>query len=124
MKITGLILWVQENTISEKFYKKIGFDVSSDSDSYSLASLSGFELSLVNIREEGEFSRDAFSSDKGRGFYIYIESGSDINELYQQFLKLNLKPVSEPRDWPWGNREFVIKDPDGYKLCFYQKINN
>ena len=124
MKITGLILWVQENTISEKFYKKIGFDVSSDSDSYSLASLNGFELSLVNIREEKEFSRDAFSSDKGRGFYIYIESSSDINELYKQFLKLNLKPVSEPRDWPWGNREFVIKDPDGYKLCFYQKINS
>lgn len=72
MKITGLILWVQENTISEKFYKKIGFDVSSDSDSFSLASLNGFELSLVNIREEREFSRDAFSSDKGRGFtFIY-----------------------------------------------------
>lgn len=27
-----------------------------------------------------------------------------------------------PRDWPWGNREFVLKDPDGYKLVFWHEL--
>ena len=28
---------------------------------------------------------------------------------------------SEPEVRPTGNREFVLRDPDGYKLVFFQK---
>jgi len=24
--------------------------------------------------------------------------------------------------WPWGKREFVVKDPDGYKLVFFSPV--
>lgn len=34
---------------------------------------------------------------------------------------MGMKPSSEPRDWPWGRREFVLRDPDGYKLVFFKK---
>jgi len=45
----------------------------------------------------------------------------DADASYQEVVAKGIKPSSEPRDWPWGNREFVVRDPDGYKLVFFQK---
>jgi uncharacterized glyoxalase superfamily protein PhnB len=121
MKITSLLLWVQENHISEKFYRKLGFVVKSSADDHSVISLDGFEITLVNMRDDEEFAKDSLASDKGRGMYIYIKV-SDINEIYKKIVKNGFKPATEPRDWKWGNSEFILKDPDGYKLCFWQPI--
>jgi catechol 2,3-dioxygenase-like lactoylglutathione lyase family enzyme len=76
MRVSGLLFWVQDNRASEKFYKKLGFEVTRSDDNHSVVKLGIFELK---------------------------------------------PPATEPRDWEWGNREFIIKDPDGYKLCFSQK---
>jgi hypothetical protein len=32
-----------------------------------------------------------------------------------------MNQTSEPQRRPSGNREFVLRDPDGYKLVFFQK---
>jgi hypothetical protein len=32
-----------------------------------------------------------------------------------------LKPTGEPERRPSGNREFVLRDPDGYNLVFFEK---
>jgi hypothetical protein len=32
-----------------------------------------------------------------------------------------MKPAGEPRVQLSGSREFVLRDPDGYKLVFFQK---
>ena len=74
---------------------------------------------LVNMRDEDEFSKDSMSGKKGKGMYVYIQV-DDVDAKYQELLKLGLTPATEPRDWNWGNREFIQKDPDGYKLCFWQ----
>jgi uncharacterized glyoxalase superfamily protein PhnB len=76
---------------------------------------------LVNMRNDEQFARDSMSGDKGRGMYIYVRV-NDVNQIYKQFVKDGIKPYTEPRDWSWGNREFIIKDPDSYKLCFWQPI--
>ena len=52
--------------------------------------------------------------------FVYI-SVDDVDEFYRGLAQKGLKPSSEPRDWPWGNREFVIRDPDGYKLVFFKR---
>lgn len=121
MKITGLVLWVQDNTLSVKFYKKLGFELVQSDERNSTVKLGEFEIMLISMRDEAEFNSDSLSSDKGRGMYVYIHV-DDIDAKYAELLKLGITPRSEPRDWDWGNREFVVKDPDGYKLCFWQKI--
>lgn len=121
MKITGLLFWVQENKLSEKFYKKLGFEIIKSQDGHSIVQLGDTTITLVNIRDDDEFQRDAFSGDKGRGMYVYIRT-EDVDTTFEQFTKLGVQPATEPRDWPWGNREFIIKDPDGFKLCFWQPI--
>lgn len=121
MKITNLVLWVQENKLSEKFYKKLGFEVVQSDDDHSLVSLTGFALNLVSMRDEKPFTNDSMSGDKGRGVYIYIRV-DDVDLACQELLAKGIKLHTQPKDWRWGNREFIIKDPDGYKLCFYQPL--
>ena len=48
-------------------------------------------------------------------------SVDDVDEAYKSLRAKGLKPSSEPKDRPWGNREFVIRDPDGYKLVIFKR---
>jgi uncharacterized glyoxalase superfamily protein PhnB len=112
MKITGQVLWVHDATLSVKFYKKLGIKAGEGS----------FTLTLVTMRDDHEFSHDAVSSGRGIGSYLYVKC-EDVDKKYQELLSLNLSTSSEPRDWEWGNREFVIKDLDEYKICFWQKLD-
>lgn len=121
MKITSLLFWVQENKLSEKFYKKLGFDVTYSDESISIVTLNGFSIDLVNIRDEAKFAVDAMAQEKGRGMYVYVLV-DDVDQKYSELVKQGFKPATEPKTWEWGNREFILKDPDGYKLCFYKVI--
>lgn len=118
MKVTNLLFWVQENHLSAKFYKKLGFDVVRDVEDHSVVALDGFEITLVNMRDEDNFANDSMASEKGRGMYVYVQV-DDVDVTYERFLKNGIQPATEPKDWEWGNREFIVKDLDGYKLCFW-----
>ena len=74
---------------------------------------------LISMRAEDEFAADSLSSSKGRGMYLYIRV-SDIDQFCADLSRRGITPRTHPRDWDWGNREFIVKDPDGYKLCFWQ----
>lgn len=121
MKITNLLFWVQENKLSEKFYKKLGFEVLQSDDDHTLVSLGGFSIDLVSMRDEEKFARDSMYTDKGKGVYVYIHV-DNVDAMYKDLLERGLTPTAQPKDWPWGNREFILKDPDGYKLCFWHSI--
>ena len=123
MKITNLLFWVQENKVSEKFYKKLGFEVVRSDDRHSVVKLGDFEITLINMRDEDLFSKDSMASERGRGMYVYIRVDNVDNE-YERQLKLGFEPATKPKDWEWGNREFILKDPDGYKLCFWHEVNH
>lgn len=73
------------------------------------------------MRDEDKFARDSMSADRGRGVYAYINV-DNVDAKYEELIEAGFKPHTEPKDWPWGNREFILKDPDGYKLCFWQSI--
>ncbi|HSX05667.1 MAG TPA: hypothetical protein VLF69_04320 [Candidatus Saccharimonadales bacterium] len=67
MHVTSLLLWVQENRLSEKFYKKIGFEVVRADDEHSVVALSpDFAIDLVSMRDEAQFAGDAQKTAKRR----------------------------------------------------------
>ena len=122
MEITGLVLWTQDNTLSVKFYKKLGFEVVESNDRHTVVRLGSFKLYLVSMRDEEEFNGDSLATTKGKGMYIYIHA-DDVDALHKQLLEKGITPRTEPRDWDWGSREFIVKDPDAYKLCFWQPVS-
>lgn len=119
MKFTNLLFWVQENKLSEKFYKKFGFEVVQSTDEFSVIKMNKFQITLVNMCDQDPFTNDSMSGDKGRGMYVCFEV-EDVDQEHKGQIDSGLAPYTEPKDWEWGNREFVTKDPDGYKLVFYK----
>lgn len=123
MKVTNILLWVHENKLAEKFYKKLGFEIVASDDEHSRVRLGDFEVVLITMRDESEFVADAMVSNRGKGVYIYIKV-DDVDGKYTELIDRGFEPATKPRDWQWGNREFILKDSDGYKLCFWQPLDN
>jgi uncharacterized glyoxalase superfamily protein PhnB len=57
------------------------------------------------------------------GVFTYIET-NNVDEQFKLIINNGIKTSGEPKDWPWGKREFAVKDPDGYKIVFYSSINS
>jgi catechol 2,3-dioxygenase-like lactoylglutathione lyase family enzyme len=57
---------------------------------------------------------------RGAGEAVYIKV-DDVEEFHDAVLSKGLKPAGGPERQVSGNREFVLRDPDGYTLVFFQK---
>jgi uncharacterized glyoxalase superfamily protein PhnB len=53
---------------------------------------------------------------KGEGVRIYCNTVQDVDRLADQVKARGGKLTQEPRDQPWGSRDFAVEDPDGYKI--------
>ncbi len=121
--ISGLTFYVSNLNKTLKFYQDLGFTKVSSDDKTAALRLNWFILDFVSSKKEEkkEFKKEANAKIKGAGLYITI-GVEDVDAIYKEVIRKGYKPSSEPRDWPWGAREFALRDPDGYKLIFSQKI--
>jgi uncharacterized glyoxalase superfamily protein PhnB len=53
---------------------------------------------------------------KGEGVRIYCSTVQDVDELASRIKARGGTLTQEPRDEPWGTRDFALADPDGYKI--------
>ena len=118
-------LYVTDVAASVDFYTSLGFDQGNQDPDFGQVWLGEVRVSFTaqsTAKDKPEnFRRDAFGEPKGLGIYLNVEV-DDVDRLYDSVLAHGYTPSSEPRNWPWGQREFVLRDPDDYKLVFYQKI--
>lgn len=121
--ISGIVCYVKDTEKTAQFYEDLGFLFERREPNHVSVHLNSFWLDFhpQDKEDKPEFQKEANLDHKGAGLFLYINV-ENVDEFYQDLLKKGLKPSSEPRDWPWGNREFVIRDPDGYKLVFFKKI--
>jgi catechol 2,3-dioxygenase-like lactoylglutathione lyase family enzyme len=120
--ISGFVCYVKDLAATTKFYETIGLRSGKNENGRAVYYVNWFSVTFVQQDKEdkSEFTKEANAEPKGSGIYINIKV-DDVDEFHKQAIAAGLKPSSEPRDWPWGNREFVMRDPDGYKLVFFQK---
>ncbi|MFA5098922.1 MAG: VOC family protein [Candidatus Paceibacterota bacterium] len=105
---------------THEFYKQLGFDAKKSDDGVRIK-LGDFTLAFID-ENKTPIKNESGIKPKGTGIYTYIEV-EDIDK-YFEFIKNNgVVPRTEPKTWPWGKREFVVKDPDGYKFVFYSPTN-
>jgi catechol 2,3-dioxygenase-like lactoylglutathione lyase family enzyme len=64
--------------------------------------------------------KSADLTEKAGAVHVYL-SVDDVDAFHKELLAKGLKPAGEPRDWPSGNREFILRDPDGYNLVFFKR---
>ena len=53
---------------------------------------------------------------KGVGFRLYCATRQDVDQLAAQIEARGGELDQEPKDQPWGARDFAVVDPDGFKL--------
>jgi catechol 2,3-dioxygenase-like lactoylglutathione lyase family enzyme len=68
----------------------------------------------------GQDREDAELPSKGSGLYVHVKV-DDLDDYHEAVVAKGLEPASEPRVGHGGNREFVLGDPDGYNLVFFEK---
>ncbi len=53
---------------------------------------------------------------KGEGFRLYCTTTQDVDVLAEKIVAHGGKLDQEPRDQPWGTRDFALSDLDGFKI--------
>lgn len=121
--VSGIICLVNDLEASKQFYGSLGFLFRKEVPGVSAtAYLNWFWIELL-VKDKvvtESFKDDIAIEHKGAGQYTHI-SVDDVDAFYAEVLEKGLSPVSEPQDYPWGHREFAIKDPDEYQLVFFKK---
>ena len=118
-RIHSNLFYVKDLAKTAEFYKKLGFEVLESEDTVRIKP-GDFTLAFID-ENKTPIQDESGKEPKGIGIFTYIE----VDDVDQQFdlIKANgITPNTEPKDWPWGKREFVVKDPDGYKFVFYAPI--
>ncbi len=120
--ISGITCYVKNVSRTVKFYEALGFAFRKKERNHATAYVNWFWIDFLSIGEEArpQFRKEAKLSTKGAGVFLYI-SVEDVDGFHKGLLAKGLKPSTEPQDTPWGNREFVIRDPDSYKLVIFKR---
>lgn len=120
-RIHSNLYFVKDLALTANFYKNLGFEVVTAQDAVRIR-VNDFTLAFMD-EAQAEIANEAGVTPKGTGIFTYVET-NDVDEQFNVIVNNGIKTSSEPKDWPWGKREFAVKDPDGYKIVFYSSINN
>ncbi|HSX14874.1 MAG TPA: VOC family protein [Candidatus Saccharimonadales bacterium] len=119
---SGYSYYVSDLDKTADFYTKLGLQIKERTDNRIVIYLNWYRIDLVKAGPEdyAEFRDEADKGDKGAGVFLYFNV-DDVDATYKELADAGIKPATEPADQPWGNREFVILDPDGYKLVIFKR---
>ncbi len=113
--ISAITLATHDMARAVAFYAGLGFDFS----------YGGAQSSFTSFHiGSGHLNLMAAPEDQSWGAWgrviIYV---SDVDALYAHAVAHGLTPEFAPRDAPWGERYFHIKDPDGHELSFARLLD-
>lgn len=119
--VSGITCFVKDLARTARFYETLGFEVKKKDANHVAVYSNWFWIDFLTAAKEArpEYKKEAALSGKGGGLYIYL-SVDDIDGFHKALLSKGIKPDGEPRDAS-GNREFVLRDPDGYKLVIFRR---
>ena len=117
---------------SLKFYKTAGFKLEYDrpENKFAFISLGEIQFMLQEISDNDKWTLAPLTHPFGNGINFQLEV-NNLDEIYNNFKNNNYK-ISFDIEENWyrqddkllGNREFLIQDPDGYLLRFFEDIEN
>jgi catechol 2,3-dioxygenase-like lactoylglutathione lyase family enzyme len=121
--VSGITCYVKNLTKTQKFYETLGFETKKKESNHITVYSNWFWMDFLSVakneRDDG-FTKGADLGNKGAGLFIYL-SVEDVDEFHKELLSKGLKPSTQPQDQPWGNREFILCDPDGYNLVIFKR---
>jgi catechol 2,3-dioxygenase-like lactoylglutathione lyase family enzyme len=120
--VAGLTCYVKNLKKTIKFYETLGFETRKNETNHATLYSNWFWIDFLAIgkNERAEFTNGSDAGSKGAGLFLYL-SVDNVDEFHAHLLANGLKPSTKPKDQPWGNREFILRDPDGYHLVIFKR---
>lgn len=114
--------------VTRKFYEtwdfysaNLGFTTVNECGAYvHLSHPSGAQFGLLKDEVDGA-PAELISPAEGRGFWLSLDV-PDADAEYARLLALGVDVVSPPEDKPWGERHFLVRDPNGVLVYIAHKI--
>jgi catechol 2,3-dioxygenase-like lactoylglutathione lyase family enzyme len=103
--LAGLTLHVADLERSVEFYRRLPG-----------AEVRVFQPGLFAMVTIGRGRIGLLQRAAGR-FHVELEVG-DLDAYYEQVRQAGIEPKGPPVKHPWGERDFVVVDPDGFHLEF------
>jgi PhnB protein len=118
-------LTVSDLKKSLHFYREVlGFDEWFQwQDDEGKEASAGVARDSVRVILDQETDSNRVDGRRGMGVLLYVDMGQDDVDAYFQRVKSDAAVVSEPKDQPWGDRSFIITDPDGYEISFAKALS-
>jgi catechol 2,3-dioxygenase-like lactoylglutathione lyase family enzyme len=120
--ISGITCYVADLTKTAEFYEALGFRRGKEEADRVTFYVNWFFVTFIAQDEEDdpEWRKEAKLKKKGSGLFLNIKV-DDIEDFHRSALAAGMEPEGEPEAQTKGRREFVLRDPDGYKLAFFEK---
>ena len=118
---SGTVCYVRDLERTVEFYEKLGFQFKTKEPARATAYVNWwwFDFHEVDPADAPAWhvSANVDNADGGALFYFSVES---VQGAYDDVTASGLQPVSEPIELR-GIREFMLVDPDGYRLVFFKR---
>lgn len=107
---------------SKDFYVNfLGFEVIFEIDWYIQLQNPRLEAAQIAFVEINHPSVPKIYQKAPQGVVVTVEV-EDVNEIYQKARDLQLPFILELRDEEWGQRHFMVEDPNGLLVDIYSMI--
>ena len=119
--VSGFTCYVKSLSKTAKFYESLGFEVRKREPDHITVYSNWYWIDFIATEKEErpEYKEYAAASRTG-GLLPYL-SVDNVDEFYEDLRSKGIKPSSKPQDTAYGNREFIIHDPDGYALVIFKR---
>jgi len=134
MKSNSLIpeLSISDFEKSVEFYTKIlGFTIEYQrvEEGFAYLSLGEAQIMIDQIGKTRTWKTGDFELPLGRGVNFQIKVIENIDSMIERLNQNNIELFMEPEekwyrkdDYEVGNKQFLVQDPDGYLLRFFEDV--
>jgi predicted enzyme related to lactoylglutathione lyase len=117
----GTVCYVRDISATVDFYKKLGFTFKREDASRATAYINWWWVDFHQLDAEDipawHVSPKMNNADLGALLYFSVDN---VQTTYDELVANGVHPATEPYELR-GNKEFVVIDPDGYRLVMFKR---
>jgi catechol 2,3-dioxygenase-like lactoylglutathione lyase family enzyme len=117
----GIVCYVKDVAATVRFYERLGFEFKLKEPTRATAYINWWWIDFHQLGADDtppwHVAPNPDNANIGALFYFSVDH---VPRAYEELTSKGFEPACEPVDLR-GNKEFVLVDPDGYRLVFFKR---